>query len=414
VVVLPDRPDALVAYVVPRDGAALDPRELREHLAARLPGYMLPAATVLLDRLPLTANDKLDRSALPAPGADDTAAGRAPATPQEELVCAAFAAVLGVPAVGVHDNFFERGGHSLSGVRLVSRIRSLLGVELPLRVLFEAPTPAELSRRLHTAATARPPVTALAATAGHGDGEAVPLSYSQQRLWFLSKLDEESIAYHMPFAFRLTGRLDPNALRAALQDVVARHDVLRTVYPERDGQARQQVLDIADALPGLPFIDATEADVPGMIRDAVAAPFDLAARPPLRCRVLVLGQEEHVLVVVVHHIAADGWSLGPLARDLGAAYTARSEGRAPGWAPLPVQYADYARWQRDELAAAGQLEFWVAELAGLPEEITLPADRRRAGGRRRDHVRHGAARRAHRRAACADRQQDPGRRGGHR
>ncbi|MGI5521524.1 amino acid adenylation domain-containing protein [Micromonospora sp. CA-259024] len=368
----------LIAYVVPDAGAAPEPSALRAHLTDVLPDYLVPAAVMPLDALPLTTNGKLDRAALPAPDFAATTS-RAPSTPQEELLCQAFADVLSVDSVGVDDDFFALGGHSLLATRLMSRIRVVLGAEVPLRALFETPTVAGLAARLPGSAPAR---AALAATPRP---EVVPLSFAQQRLWFLARMEGPSATYHIPLVLRMTGPLDETALTAALDDVIARHEALRTVFPLTGGTPRQQPLAVGEESVELGVREVHAAMLDDEIAAVVRMPFDLAADLPMRVRLLRLRPQEHVLVLVLHHIAGDGWSLGPLARDVSVAYRARLSGVAPEWEPLPVQYADYALWQQDLLGdesdpgsvLATQLGFWRRALAGAPEELSLPYARAR-------------------------------------
>ncbi|MEU1591137.1 amino acid adenylation domain-containing protein, partial [Micromonospora sp. NPDC005710] len=370
VVVREDSPGErrLIGYVVA--AAGLDAEDVRRFVAGRLPEYMVPSAVVVLDALPLTPNGKLDRAALPAP-TTRAAAGRAVLTPREELLCAAFAEVLGHDSVGVNEDFFALGGHSLLAVRLASRVRAVLGMELPLRTLFEAPTPARLAARMSVGPT-RPAVVAM------NRPDRVPLSAAQRRLWFVNHLEDATTAYHMPFVLRLDG-VDPSALESALRDVLGRHEALRTVFPTADGEPYQRIIP-AEELEWRLTTAGTD-DLDGSVAAAVAEPFDLSTEVPIRAWLF----DGLVLVVVVHHVAADGWSMTPLARDLSQAYAARSAGRAPDWSPLPVQYADFALWQREFLGVeddpdsvlARQARFWRDTLAGIPEELALPTDRPR-------------------------------------
>ncbi|MGW1545281.1 condensation domain-containing protein, partial [Streptomyces sp. NPDC002309] len=386
VVVREDQPGdkRLVGYVVPAGDSApgTDGSALRAHVAGLLPDYMVPAAVVFLDALPLTVNRKLDRKALPAPDYTGGVTSRGPANAQEGVLCALAAEVLGLPSVGVDDNFFELGGHSLLATRLVSRIRSVFGVEVPIRTLFEAPTLRELASRL-TASTASRPSLAPAQRP-----ELVPLSFAQQRLWFLGELEGPSATYNIPMALRLTGTLDTDALHTALRDVVARHEVLRTVITTVDGNPHQQIQDTDTIDDLLTLVDAEhlpQAELTRLVTEAAGHRFDLTGEIPLRADLYRTGTDQHLLVLVMHHIAGDGWSLGPLAQDLSTAYAARATGTAPAWAPLPVQYADYTLWQRDLLGDATdpdsllteQLAHWRHALDGTPEELALPTDRPR-------------------------------------
>ncbi|WP_231626283.1 condensation domain-containing protein, partial [Streptomyces apocyni] len=253
-----------------------------------------------------------------------------------KLLADLFAETLGLPTINIDDSFFQLGGDSLLATRLVSRIRSALGAELPVRALFEAPTVVTLAERL---AGARPARKALSRAERP---EVVPLSFAQRRLWFLNRFEGSSSTYSIQFALRLTGALDRAALDAALGDVVARHESLRTVFPESDGVPRQLVLDADAVRPELRVLRAAgEEELTALLDDAAGQGFDLATEPPLRAQLVELSSEEHVLQLVLHHIAGDGWSMGPLSRDLAAAYTARCGGTEPQWSPLPVQYADY-------------------------------------------------------------------------
>ncbi|MEV0299380.1 amino acid adenylation domain-containing protein, partial [Nocardia sp. NPDC050710] len=373
--------DQLVAYAVPAPGHAIDQQALLAAIAETLPTYMVPAAVVALAAFPLNPSGKLDRKALPEP---EFAARefRALATPGEEVVAEVFATVLGLDQIGADDDFFELGGNSLVATRVAAQLGAALGVRVPVRLLFEASTVAALAARVEESAPSEQTGGALGIGARP---ERIPLSLAQQRMWFLNRFDSESAAYNMPIAIRLTGDLDVTALRLAVADLVARHEILRTIYPQTVEGAVQQVLPVSDAPVDLVPEPVAAERLESEIRRIVGAGFDVTAELPFRVRLLRRSEREHVLVFVAHHISADGWSMGPLTRDLMLAYVARGGGVAPGWVPLAVQYADYALWQRAALGAeddpqsvaAQQLSYWSDQLAGLPDELNLPADRPR-------------------------------------
>ncbi|WP_306307226.1 amino acid adenylation domain-containing protein [Nocardia exalbida] len=378
---------SLLAYVVAAPGHTIDVADLRAHAARSLAGYMVPSSLLVLDELPLTPVGKLDRTALPRPELR-AAPFRAPGTEVERAVARTVAEVLGLERVGADDDFFARGGNSLTATQLAARLGDRLAVAVGVRAVFEHPTVAALARALEIASGAAPrPVLTRRALTG-----PVPLSLAQQRMWFLNRLDRQSTAYNIPLAVRLTGELDVAALNAAIGDVVARHDVLRTVYPLHASGPVQVVLPVADSTPVLAPIAVAADDLAAAVADFVGGGFDVTDTVPVRARLFapVDGAAadpvtEHVLVVVVHHIAADGSSLAPLARDVMVAYAARRRGAAPDWSPLPVQYTDFSVWQRELLGAeddpasllARQIRFWTETLADLPAQLNLPADRPR-------------------------------------
>ncbi|MGO1135630.1 non-ribosomal peptide synthetase DhbF [Bacillus subtilis] len=376
VVVREDQPGdkRLAAYVVA--DAAIDTAELRRYMGASLPDYMVPSAFVEMDELPLTPNGKLDRKALPAPDFSTSVSDRAPRTPQEEILCDLFAEVLGLARVGIDDSFFELGGHSLLAARLMSRIREVMGVELGIAKLFDEPTVAGLAAHLDLAQSARPALQRAERP------EKIPLSFAQRRLWFLHCLEGPSPTYNIPVAVRLSGELDQGLLKAALYDLVRRHESLRTIFPESQGTSYQHILDADRACPELHVTEIAEKELSDRLAEAVRYSFDLAAEPAFRAELFVIGPDEYVLLLLVHHIVGDGWSLTPLTRDLGTAYAARCHGRSPEWAPLAVQYADYALWQQELLGneddpnslIAGQLAFWKESLKNLPDQLELPTD----------------------------------------
>ncbi|MBV9774892.1 MAG: amino acid adenylation domain-containing protein, partial [Gemmatimonadetes bacterium] len=420
VVVREDAPgDRRLAAYFTTEGEAPGTAELRAHLGATLPEHMVPSAFVALDAFPLTLNGKLDRRALPAPAG---ASGREyvpPRSETERVLAAAWAEVLRVERVGIHDSFFELGGHSLLATRLVSRVREAFGVELPLRALFEAPTVAGLAERVDAE---RPPEGPAEGAGAPGTANRMarltpeqmrafqkllrekmearqraqriptaprdrplPLSFAQQRLWFIDQLHPGSTAYNLPTALRLRGRLEVPVLRASLDALVARHESLRTRLPTVDGSAVQwieppapvplPVLDLS-ALPD----EAREAEVRRLARREARRPFDLARGPLLRATLVRLGAEDHAALFTLHHAVSDGWSMEVLVREVSALYEALAHGREPRLPELPVQYADYAVWQREHLSGEvldAQLRWWRDRLAGAPPVLELPVDRPR-------------------------------------
>ncbi|MFI5766922.1 condensation domain-containing protein, partial [Streptomyces sp. NPDC051563] len=372
----------IVAYVTRATsdgGVEVDEQLLRTFCGQSLPEFMVPAGVVQMDEFPLTPNGKLDRNSLPAPRYAVGMAGRTPRTPQEEILCGLFAEVLGLERVGIDDGFFDLGGHSLLATRLVSRIRTMLGVELTISALFNASTPGELSNALGNAPESRSSLRA------QQRPSLLPLSFAQSRLWFLDHLEGPNSTYNEYSAFRLSGVVDARALRAALVDVVGRHEALRTVFPEVDGEPYQHVLGPDEVRLEFDVREMDESALSGSLREAVRRTFDLETDLPVRAALFVLGPQEHVLLLVMHHIACDGWSMAPLAKDLSSAYEARLKGDVPRWAPLLAQYADYTLWQRDVLGETGdpesayahQLAYWARVLDGLPDVLELPTDRPR-------------------------------------
>ncbi|HEU4408791.1 MAG TPA: amino acid adenylation domain-containing protein [Polyangiaceae bacterium] len=381
----------LVAYVVGTAGAPPSPEELRDFLRDTLPEYMVPSSFVALEALPLTPNGKVDRKALPAPAVPAAADRGAPRTATEDLLAGVWAEVLGLKQVGIRQNFFELGGHSLLATQVVSRVRRALGVELPLRALFDHPTVAELSRdidrrRGDAAPADLPPLVPVPR------GQALTLSFAQQRLWFLAQLEPESPEYNVTLPVRITGELSLPLLEKSLVALSRRHETLRTTYAAVDGRPAQ-VID-PDGTPGFEAIDLS--GLPAAEREAAARreaaafaerPFDLARGPVFRALALSLDARDHMVVLSMHHIATDGWSMNVLVAELGELYAAARDGRQPSLPPLPVQYADYAAWQRGWLegpAREAQLAYWRSRLSGHPAALDLRPDRQRlaAGGYR--------------------------------
>ncbi|HEX2090982.1 MAG TPA: amino acid adenylation domain-containing protein, partial [Longimicrobiaceae bacterium] len=371
----------LVAYVVADPDAT--PARLREGLRGRLPEYMVPSAFVPLERLPLTPNGKTDRRALPDPqwGVVEQVYV-APQTETEVALCGIWSSVLGVERVGALDDFFDLGGHSLLAMQVMARVQAALGVEIPLQALFDAPTVAGLAARVETTLRAGAGVQAPPIVPALRDGGPLPLSFAQQRLWLIQQMELRSAAYNVPVALRLRGALDRRALEGALAGLVRRHEALRTVFARAEGGPVQVVLP-----PGprpLPGVDLTalpaaarEAEARRLAEADAARPFDLARGPLLRAALVQTGEGEHVLLLCMHHIVSDGWSMGVLFREVSALYNAFVAGRPSPLPELPVQYADYALWQRAWLSGEtldAQLAYWRVRLDGAPPLLELPTD----------------------------------------
>ncbi|MGK2869936.1 MAG: amino acid adenylation domain-containing protein, partial [Mycobacterium sp.] len=354
-----------------------DPIEARAALAERLPAYMVPVAVIGLDALPITVSGKLDTRALPEP---DYTAGRAPETLTEEILAGIYAQVLGVERVGVDDSFFDLGGDSLSSMRLIAEINTALDVDLPVRAVFEAPTVAQLATRVGAGAPRRDPLVARERPA------EIPLSFGQNRLWLVDQVQGPSSVYNMAAALRCSGPLDIAALQAAVTDVVTRHESLRTLFIAPNGTPQQVIVPAEAADFGWRVVDAggwSPSRLHEALDTAAQYTFDLTTDIPMRVQLFRVAEDDHVLVTVLHHIAADGWSLRPLVADLGVAYAGRCVGAAPDWEPLPVQYVDYTLWQRAQFGdlqdgnsrIAAQLNYWEQTLAAMPERLELPTDR---------------------------------------
>lgn len=382
-------PSRLVGSPLRRAHLARLPEVLRLRVQEVLPDYMVPAVIRVMDPLPLTPSGKVDRRRLPEPDAESNREGQPvvrPRTPIEAILCDLFAEVLGVRRIGVDDDFFRLGGHSLLATQLVSRASAATGCEVPVRWLFEAPTPAALAARIEGATTSDlPPIVPRA------KADTAPPSFAQRRLWFLDRLEPGGHAYNMPGAFRVSGDLKVDALEAAFAEVVRRHATLRTCFVERDGDVVQEILapealpipvdDLADLAPA-----AREAEVRTRMQAEATTPFDLARGPLIRLRLLRLAPRDHVLLATMHHIVSDGWSIGVLGREIAALYAANA---APGSTEavalpiLPVSYADFAVWQNDVMAGerlAAEIDHWRTRLEDAPAALTLPTDRPRREG----------------------------------
>ncbi len=377
----------LAAYVVAAPEELLATAELRHHLRQMLPEYMIPSAFVMLAELPLTASGKVDRRALSAPDSlrsETEQSYAAPRTPIEELLAGIWANLLGLEQVGINDNFFDLGGHSLLATRLMSQIRDALQIDLALRKLFEHPTIAELAQSIEKLMRGgqKSPLQSLTLTARPG---AIPLSFAQQRLWFLDQMEPSNSFYNLSSALRLNGPLDHQALEQSFAEIIRRHEVLRTTF-QVSGEAPVQVI-ASEPCFSLPLIDlndlpeaAREIEAQILAAAEAARPFDLSTGPLLRATLLRLADSKHVLLLTLHHIVSDGWSLGVLVREVSALYQAFSHELPSPLPPLAIQYADFAVWQRQQLSGAlleEQLAYWREQLQGAPTLLELPTDQPR-------------------------------------
>ena len=375
--------EQLVGYIVAGEpGEMLDAAAVRTSASARLPGYMVPDVVMILDRLPLTVNGKLDRRALPDPVVELDDVIVEPETDLERALLEIVSDVLGTPDMGVATSIFDVGGNSLAAAQIAARCAEEQGLTVTVRDIFEAPTVRELAARVGD----RDHENRIALTA-RTRPEHIPLSFAQRRIWFLNQLDPSSTVYNLPLVLRFRGDLDPRALDAAMRDVIARHETLRTRFVVVDGVPAQQILGVDEIRPRLDIAppvrlrgvtDRLDAE----IASVASAPFDLAEQPPLRATLIEVDNLDFVFVLVVHHVIGDGGSLGPLARDMLTAYAAHRENRSAALVPLQVQYADYTLWHRDVLGeptdpgspAGRQLAFWTGTLRGAPDAISLPID----------------------------------------
>ncbi|WP_342374022.1 non-ribosomal peptide synthase/polyketide synthase [Myxococcus stipitatus] len=381
----------LVAYVVP-SGANVDFSALRASLRQRLPEYMVPSAFMALDALPLTPNGKVDRKALPAldPGRSEPGTEYvAPRTSTEEALARVWSELLGVERVGALDDFFELGGHSLLATQVIARVRTLFATELPLRELFEARTVAALASRIEAARQDRREDRPYAPMRGLPRTDTLPLSFAQQRLWVLDRLEPDSPLYNMPAVLRLHGTLDVSALEKTFDAAIRRHEGLRATFHTAQGTTVQRIA--SDVVLALPVVDVStvpqatrEAEVERRILAEVKRPFDLSRAPLMRVLLLKLAEQEHVLVLTMHHIISDGWSMDILVREMAALYEAITAGRPSPLPELKLQYADFAAWQRQWLEGEvlqNQLGWWRQQLDGIPQLLQLPTDKPRPTAR---------------------------------
>jgi len=379
VVLRNDEQKKLVAYVTTAPNSTLSNTELRDYLKAALPDYMLPTHIVLLDEMPLTPSGKIARRLLPEPTWEREAGESytAPRNPTEATLAGIWAGVLGVAQVGIHDDFFDLGGHSLLATQVISRVRAQLNTELPLLNIFEEPTVAGFSRYIDTAATQ----TQVEPIAPRDPAIAADLSFAQQRLWFLEQLEPGNPAYNFPIATRFTGELNLHALQQSIDALIARHESLRTCFIANGQSPQQEVLGSAlVAIERLDLRGQAAAIVQDKLTRLSQLPFDLTTAPLLRAHLLEVGANDHILLLVTHHIVSDGWSLSVLFSDLTELYNSFNAGRSENLPALSIQYADFARWQRewfDQHELKRQLDFWREQLHAADPVLELPTDKPR-------------------------------------
>ncbi|MDZ7401244.1 MAG: amino acid adenylation domain-containing protein [candidate division KSB1 bacterium] len=379
----------LVAYFVPTDrrNGGVHPTELSDFLKARLPNYMVPAIFIQLEKLPITPSGKIDRRRLPEPDME-LLFGRqpyvAPRHPTEEIIANFFSQILDLPQVGIHDNFFHLGGHSLLATRLLSRIRDTFQIDLELKSIFEGPTVAEIAACVEATRLAQQGLSAPPMTSVPRDQD-LPLSFAQLRLWFLDQLAPGQALYTIPTALRLRGKLNIRALEQSINELIRRHEVLRTTFGSRDGQPFQVIAPTLFLLPqkvDLTNLDAEQQEFQAqqLIKAEAQRPFDLARGPLLRVLLIKCSEQDHIIVLTLHHIISDGWSVAVIIQEIAALYQAFSAGQPSPLPRLPLQYADFAHWQRQWLQGTvldRQLEYWREKLQGAPPLLQLPTDRPR-------------------------------------
>ncbi|NBQ48548.1 MAG: non-ribosomal peptide synthetase, partial [Sphingobacteriia bacterium] len=363
--------------------------DLRNYLAQSLPDYMIPAFFVFIDKVPLTPNGKIDRKALPAPDLSLRQVGEqyvAPSSPLEQELCSIWTEVLKIEKIGIHDNFFKLGGHSLLATQVISRIRHTYNIDLPLRALFEHPTVAALSQDIEHLTTNNDLSNVPPIVAGQRP-QLLPLSFAQQRLWFLDQLLPDTALYNVPLALRLNGPLNLQVFESAFNALIERHESLRTIFPTTQGEAQQLILPplsirIGSCLEDLSSLSSEEQQlsVETWTAQEASTPFNLSSGPLIRLKILKLSSQSHILLITLHHIISDGWSMGIFFKEFSEFYNASLKNQQPNLLPLPLQYADFALWQRQWLQGEvleAQLAYWKQQLINLPDLLEFPVNKPR-------------------------------------